>query len=343
MLWEDLISSFSRTCEATSRTHIAFLGTAILAKATHLEVDVFAVKAKAATSGAYSARGLGHGVLVPLAPKIGIDLGVTGREPLNNQPYFRIRRATWESMESLVRESTPILELNDMLEKLAQISSEEEARSVLRAFISVRRGYLPSYSTAPSDPDIERLIVGFADIADAFVASMSEGGKRAQGVAAGILGAVFGSDNVESSRVNDPDRHLPGDVGVRDEAGSHWRLVLEVRDKPVSNADVLLLAHKAAQEEVSRVACLAIASTQQDLDSSEARRWALAHGVVVIVFTSWHSFIDACLFWGSEAKSPGLLIAEAVQTVYEQLKELEVSVEGVSAWIGQTEAAEDGT
>ncbi len=39
-----------------------------------------------------TARGLAHGVLVPHAPHLDINLGVTGREPLNNQPYFRIKR-----------------------------------------------------------------------------------------------------------------------------------------------------------------------------------------------------------------------------------------------------------
>jgi hypothetical protein len=33
-----------------------------------------------------------HSVLVPLSAELGFSLGVTGREPLNNQPYFRMTR-----------------------------------------------------------------------------------------------------------------------------------------------------------------------------------------------------------------------------------------------------------
>lgn len=91
--------NFSQLCETSSRIHIAFLGTALLAKAVSLEVDAFAVKAGSEHPGVYSARTLGHGVLVPNSPQLGIYLGVTGREPLNNQPCFRI---------DLVDHETPI-------------------------------------------------------------------------------------------------------------------------------------------------------------------------------------------------------------------------------------------
>jgi hypothetical protein len=40
---------------------------------------------------AFSARALAENVLVPLSAELGISLGVTGRQPLNNQPYFRCR------------------------------------------------------------------------------------------------------------------------------------------------------------------------------------------------------------------------------------------------------------
>ena len=31
-------------------------------------------------------------MLVPLSAELGFNIGVTGREPLNNQPYFRMTR-----------------------------------------------------------------------------------------------------------------------------------------------------------------------------------------------------------------------------------------------------------
>src|ERR1700731_1250117 len=90
--WAAEVERLSAVCEGAAKTHIAFLGTALLAKAVDLGVDAFAVKSvsldKSEQAGAYSARGLAHGVLVPFATEFGIDLGVSGREPLNNQPYF---------------------------------------------------------------------------------------------------------------------------------------------------------------------------------------------------------------------------------------------------------------
>src|SRR4051812_33864697 len=92
--WVALIDALSQECQRAPKTHVTFLGTAMLAKAVDLAADVFAIKSAAGTPGAYSARSLAHGVLVPNAASLGIDLGRSGREPLNNQPYFRHVRVT---------------------------------------------------------------------------------------------------------------------------------------------------------------------------------------------------------------------------------------------------------
>jgi hypothetical protein len=94
-LWRSRIEELSRLCEiGKARTHVAFLGTSILARATDATVDLFAIKPTRhdGEGDAYCARNLCERVLVPLAAELGIHLGVTGRQPLNNQPYFRINR-----------------------------------------------------------------------------------------------------------------------------------------------------------------------------------------------------------------------------------------------------------
>jgi hypothetical protein len=91
-LWVEKVEEFSRLCEeSVSKTHIAFLGTAMLAKSVNHEADLFAIKPDHAPDNplAFSARTLCHGIIVPLSAELGISIGVTGREPLNNQPYFR--------------------------------------------------------------------------------------------------------------------------------------------------------------------------------------------------------------------------------------------------------------
>jgi hypothetical protein len=93
---EQKVEHLSQLCEqkGASKTHIAFLGTAMLAKAVDQQADLFAVKPEHAqgNANAFSARSLAEKVLVPVAAEFGVSLGVTGREPLNNQPYFRMTR-----------------------------------------------------------------------------------------------------------------------------------------------------------------------------------------------------------------------------------------------------------
>ena len=93
--WAEKVERLSKLCEdGVSKTHVAFLGTEMLAKAVDARADLVAIKPKLAPDNpnAYSARSLCHGVLVPLSAELGFSLGVTGREPLNNQPYFRMSR-----------------------------------------------------------------------------------------------------------------------------------------------------------------------------------------------------------------------------------------------------------
>ena len=191
--WLQRIRAFSDACVDSSKTHIAMLGTALLAKATDLRADAFAVKEGGATAGAYSVRSLGHGVLVPCAPALGINLGVTGREPLNNQPYFRVMRATEKELLPLVRghAQEPVKLLVRMLTLLDAVKTASEARAALRAFIHVRREHQTTYATAPKTPPLitPSQLVG---LLERLVGEDSEGGKRAQAGAAGIMDAVAG-------------------------------------------------------------------------------------------------------------------------------------------------------
>jgi hypothetical protein len=175
--WERRVRELSEACEKAPKTHITFLGTALLAKAVDIRADAFAIKASAGTPGAYSARTLGHGVLVSSAPALGIDLGRTGREPLNNQPYFRHARVTPEMVIHLsAREAVKLL-LN-ILDELDRIESPQEALGALASFIAVRREYRTTYRVYEPG-EIQLTPAAFAAAIDAFVRSDSEGGRRA--------------------------------------------------------------------------------------------------------------------------------------------------------------------
>ena len=118
--------------QAPAKTYMPMLGTALLARATSEWVDTLALKE---TSGpnAYSARGLGHEVLVPASVEHGFSIRTTGREPLNNQPFLRYDRV--DEVER-VRFPEAHRYLVECLRRVNELSSDD-AVSALAAFIRV--------------------------------------------------------------------------------------------------------------------------------------------------------------------------------------------------------------
>jgi len=329
-VWEADIEQFSKICEQATRTHIAFLGTALLAKAVNINVDVFAVKAGDDDPGAYSARGLGHGVLVPLSPQLGINLGVTGREPLNNQPYFRIMRVSRDI--PIHGNARPALEkLCDLLDIASGFKNTQQAREALRAFIHVRRRYSPTYAKFGAVGDAmspEQLVSAI----DTFVRADSEGGKRAQAIVAGLMDLYAGSDRVETTRVNDPDRHIPGDVGVHIKDDPNlWEKMIEVRDKPVKEADLYHFAQKAVDAKIGNAAVVAVALNQPSINLEEVCAWASTRGVVLSLFIGWDDFVKQILFWSAIPPLTG--VREVPKLIYERIIGLEVSEQGAKQWL----------
>ena len=206
----------------------------MLAKALDLRANLFAIKPNHAkdNENAFSARTLCHSVLVPLAAELGISLGVTGREPLNNQPYFRMTRlgdgtpvhsggrAAFDYMLELVRE-------------LETLKTKTGALGALRAYIGVRMNYQPRYAAREGTTQITPK--SLTTTIQEFVRLNSEHGKRAQAIVAGLLDVFATPARVESGRIDDPSRKYPGDVCVRSETNpDEWDKAFEVRDKPVA-------------------------------------------------------------------------------------------------------------
>ncbi len=334
--WVERVERLSRLCaEGVSATHIAFLGTSMLAKAVNAGVDLFAIKPKHAegNANAYSARSLCHSVLVPAAAELGIDIGVTGREPLNNQPYFRMTRlgdgtpvhpggrAAFDHMVSLVNE-------------LQAMKSMASARAALRAFIAVRRKYQPRYSSAVGDVKVtpDSLAACIARL----VAEDSEGGARAQAVVAGMFDVFAGVERVESGRINDPSRKYPGDVCVRLAEGNGWEKSVEVRDKPVRMADVHIFGKKCANMGVREAAIVMASPSQERLDDRSLAQWAGDFGLGLTLFYGWATFVDQALFWAPIPKP--LAAAQAVTTIEARLVAVEASPEAVATWQELTRA-----
>lgn len=335
--WRLKVEKLSQLCEAgASKTHIAFLGTAMLAASVSAEADLFAIKPAHArdNENAYSARSLCHGVLVPLAAELGINLGVNGREPLNNQPYFRMTRlddgtpvhsggrAAFDYMVELVRE-------------LQELQSEAKARQALRAFIAVRRLYLPQYALQGDEVVLspERLVSAIKTL----VRENSEGGRRAQAVVAGLFDVFATPARVESGRINDPSRKYPGDVCVRSAADPDvWEKAVEVRDKPMSASDVQIFGAKCLAMGVREAAAVMVAEAQPALDATALAAWAQERGIGLTFFYGWEMLVDQALFWSDQPKP--VAAGRAVGFIYQRLVAVEASPAAVEAWQNLTQA-----
>ena len=335
--WIVKVERLSQLCEeGVSKTHIAFLGTAMLAKALDLRADLFAIKPTHAKDNehAFSARTLCHSVLVPLAAEFGIALGVTGREPLNNQPYFRMTRlddgtpvhgggrAAFDYMVGLVRE-------------LEAIKTEDGALGALRAFIGVRMGYQPRYGAREGAAQItpERLTAAIQE----FVRADSEHGKRAQAIVAGLLDVFATPARVESGRINDPSRKYPGDVCVRSEADAEvWEKAFEVKDKPVTVSDVQIFGKKCVDMHVREAAIVMVNDRQSSLDAAQLAQWAAGFGLGLTLYRGWPEFVEQVLFWSALPKFIGA--NEAVVFIHQRLVAVEAAPRSVALWNELTSA-----
>jgi len=328
--WFERIQKLSELCESAGvRTHIAFLGTALLAKALNPAIDPHTVKPTHAPdpSRAYPARSLAEQVLVPVSHRVGMHLGVTGREPLNNQPYFRMRWLGDETPISVA--SRPPFDY--MLALVADLEglSGDEAAAALRAFIKVRTAFAVSYERF--DGDILVSLEEFPQTVDTFVQSNSENGKRAQAVAAGLIDLTEGPERVVSGRVNDPSRKHPGDVCVLSaDDPSVFLKAIEVRDKPVSMSDAYVFAGTCQRHGVYDVAFLMVSNRQQKLDDGALTLWAAERGIAFRLFYGWKDIITETLFWSDLAMRPG--VSAAVQLIEDRLREVEISAEGYEYW-----------
>ena len=329
--WTVKVERLSQLCaDGLSKTHIAFLGTAMLAKAMDRRADLVAIKPNHALDNpnAFSARVLSEKVLVPLAAELGINIGVTGRQPLNNQPYFRMTRlddgtpvhaggrAAFDYMLELVRE-------------LQQLPDEASARAALRAFVAVRSRYQPRYADHDGETTItpERLTAAI----HSFVREDSEGGRRAQAVVAGLLDVFVGRERVESGRINDPSRKYPGDVCVRAAAQPDvWEKAIEVRHKPVAVSDVQIFGKKCIDMAVREAALVMVSDQQTQLDEGALARWADGFGLGLTLFHGWDLFVDQVLFWSALPKP--VAATQSLARIHDRLIMVEATPNAIVLW-----------
>lgn len=163
-----------------------------------------------------------------------------------------------------------------------------------------------------------------------FVASKSDGGRRAQATVAGLVSVVAGAENVDAGRVNDPDRHFPGDVGVRAPGSDKYTSVVEVRDKAVQESDLLLFARKAATAGIAKAAVVAVATGQKAVPLGAVLSWAASRGVDFAVFWTWDELAREAVFWSPYESRTALTKADVL--IRERLIAVEVPHASLDEW-----------
>ncbi len=326
--WFKITADLANACDSFGLIMIAMLGTALLAKATHAEVDVFSLKARDDSKGAYSARGLATNVLARESAALGINLGTDGREPLNNQPFFAPNRIT-KDLPVHVNSQEAFRHLYAALEKLAPLTAELPRRRALRGYLAARFTK-PRVERASLTGIDELTIEQFIPVVRTFVGNDSEGGKRAQAVAAGALSVLTSMDRVKVKRVNDPSRSIPGDVtvysGITDNAVDR---VFEVRDKPVTLDECLGLLNKLSGTVIESSAVLAVARDQIHFDDASVQRRASKLGLKFRIFFGWESFMRETLFWSEIGTG---LLGKSHKAIATYLEKLQVSEQGHDLW-----------
>lgn len=312
----------NRTFEMTSKTYTPALGTVLLAKATDARVDPFSIKTEYGQN-TYSIRTLCHGVLVPAAQHLGFSIRNTGREPLNNQPFFR-----YDHMSKIerVRNRVEHARFLDGLERIEPADSSA-ALAALAAFLRVAfhtQQRSKNYSIDESGLTFDWL----SDSVGAFLNDNVDRPRRTQALVAGAFDVLY--PDVRSRRINDPSRDYPGDVQVFD--GQYPLLSVEVRAKRVLPTEVSAFAAACRDAEIERAFVIILTPLHSALPTAELRRSAMEdYGVLLTVIETHEHLVDDVLTW-SPLSLPAALRTFA-KAVLDRLVEIEADQISLSRWV----------
>lgn len=318
-IWIDRVR---RIADCPSKTYVAALGTALLAKATDPRVDALSVKSKAGPR-AYSMRGVVK-VLVEKAPIYGYHLGRTGPEPMNNQPWFGSDRV--DRFENVRADALPFH--RDMVRYLTDLNGAtgDEALLGLGAFLRERIAFAESERLAAGQVAVgpARSLGELARALTSFLREDAEGGRRGQALVAAVLDLAH--DEVSLASINDPTGI---DVSITDEG--RLLLAIEVKQKVVDEAAALYTAERAAAHGADKALLVALAPDQRALDRERVRGQAAEeHGVVLAIWEGVEELVNAAAL---QAPLTAREIGAELPTIYlRRMREHGVSLEGQQYW-----------
>lgn len=314
--------------ECPTQTIVPALGAALLAKATYPEVDQLAIK-EGHSPRAFSLRTVGHSVLVPASISLDhpFDLAVRGREPLNNQPFFRYDH--WNEIARINRRAAPYYEL--AIGALASLDDEPDpAASALSALAAYLRERM---AAAALRQRADLTGAGFSlsaaiDAVDAFVSIREDLPVRVQATAAALYELAHGVESVDSRGLYDPSRHGPGDVRVFLPTGEIV-IAAETRGKAVTSSDAIVFINACHDAGITR-AHLVVVGQRARLDRAALLERALPMGVMPSVMETVPELFIATL--ANAAVDLQAVLNELPDVVLRRLHELDAPNRTMSAW-----------
>lgn len=316
--------SFSRSVFGLSaKTWTPALATMLLAKATDGSIDSMSLKVDPANPASFSARGLCHKIIVPAAVDHGFSIRNTGREPMNNQPFFRYARI--DELER-VREPSDRDFFVDVAQKVNDLDSASATQALdaflrvsIEAFARVRQVAVKSDGLSPDGARIAAVDFLRRDAPDR--------PQRLQAFAAACLDLVF--TEVLTRRIHDPSRDFPGDVHVADQGVV--TLAMEVRGKPVTQSDLQSFARAVHGASINRAVLFVDSSHQEPLDTAQAARSIEGKYLHVATFMSVTELLGAVILW-SEASDESVA-KTFTEAMLARLKSIEVAPASLEEWV----------
>lgn len=305
-----------------SKTWTPAFATFLLAKATNDGIDTLSLKAEEGVSNAYSARGLCHKILVPAAVKHGFSIRNTGREPLNNQPFFRYDRI---DKIDRVRNRADFEYFFDVAVSANGLSGPD-ALLALAAFLRVSMEITAAARSVVVRTD-GLTATGARIASENFLRSDAQDRpQRLQAFAAACLDLIFA--DVRTRRINDPSRDLPGDVHAL--LGTTVVAAMEVRGKTVSDADLSSFARACDEAGIRRAVMFVDASGQAFLNPAAIIRDAGLAETQVVVFDSAAKLLEAVFLWASRPLSEA--VAGFSKGLLVRLREIEGTTQTLQEW-----------
>ena len=280
----------------TSKTLVAGLGAAILAKATNPKIDPLSIKPEDSRPRSFAIRSLCEHVLVPLSrggQHPAFHLGTRGSQPMNNQPYFR-----YSHLDDVKRHRAgeTLDQLRSALRDLDALT-QEEALAALAAYVRSRTKAEKTYQSlineeVPSSVELTQLLDALDGFLDPDAAGVDDRPLRLQAVVGGLIRAT--GVEVSTQGLYDPSRRSPGDAHVPDSENPRWAAEVKARSIDFGGA-VAFLDRVREWGGIDVAWVVAIDPSHEPLDRAELATEGRARGLLVTVTESVVELVGSLL------------------------------------------------